>query len=155
MLKNIVSLKNIKNLTKIFFRTESIFKLLYNKQEKKLNKRSIFFWSIAITSIGMGYVSYHCIDFFYTINQQTFFLNIFLLFFLYFIMFQVSMTCTNVFYFSKDVELVLPLPIKPIELLISKFNTVLISSYFLEAVFGFIPLLIYGIDTNAGLSYYR
>ena len=154
MLKNIVSLKNIKNLTKIFFRTESIFKLLYNKQEKKLNKRSIFFWSIAITSIGMGYVSYHCIDFFYTINQQTFFLNIFLLFFLYFIMFQVSMTCTNVFYFSKDVELVLPLPIKPIELLISKFNTVLISSYFLEAVFGFIPLLIYGIDTNAGLSYY-
>lgn len=154
MIKNNINFKNIKNLTKIFIKTDSIFKNIFDKTNKKFNKKSIFFWSIIIVAIGIGYISYQCTDFFYSMNRPTLFLNIFFMFLLYFIMFQTTLTCTNVFYFSKDIELVLPLPIKPIEILISKFNTIVISSYFLEGIIAVMPLIMYGIDTNASLIYY-
>lgn len=60
----------------------------------------------------------------------------------------------SVFYFSKDIESLLPLPLKPSEILAAKFTVVMLYEYLTEAVF-LSPILIgYGIASKAGLLYY-
>ena len=68
--------------------------------------------------------------------------------------FQVILASTNVYFFSRDLEVLLPLPIKTEELLISKFNTLVINLYFSEIIFALFPLIIYGICTYVGIIYY-
>ena len=60
----------------------------------------------------------------------------------------------NVFYFSKDVDNYLYLPVRAGEILTSKFLVSLVYEYFLILVF-FLPILvIYGIKDSAGILYY-
>jgi ABC-2 type transport system permease protein len=60
----------------------------------------------------------------------------------------------SVFYFSKDIESLLPLPLKPSEILAAKFTVILIYEYLTELVF-LAPVLIgYGAASRAGLMYY-
>jgi ABC-2 type transport system permease protein len=59
-----------------------------------------------------------------------------------------------VFYFSKDVELLLPLPLKPSQILGGKFITVLIYEYFTEAIMLLPAIIAYGLKSNAGVLYY-
>ena len=68
--------------------------------------------------------------------------------------FQVILSSTNVYFFSKDLEMLLPFPIKPEELLISKFCTILVNLYFTELIVALLPLIIYGILLHVGLFYY-
>ncbi len=60
----------------------------------------------------------------------------------------------SVFYFSKDSEQLLPLPIKSSELLISKFLASLISEYFILLMFIFPVILGVGIGSGASVLYY-
>lgn len=71
-----------------------------------------------------------------------------------FLLFQASMTAINVYFYSKDLEYILPLPIKPREILLSKFNTLLVIVYIGEIVLGFIPLLIYGLMVAHSFLYF-
>ena len=60
----------------------------------------------------------------------------------------------SVFYFSKDIESLLPLPLKPSEILAAKFTVALFYEYLTELVF-LAPILIgFGIASKAGLLYY-
>jgi len=60
----------------------------------------------------------------------------------------------SVYYFSKDIESLLPLPLNPREILASKFLVTLIYEYMLEFLF-LLPILIeYGIKSGGGISYY-
>ncbi|HWR61670.1 MAG TPA: hypothetical protein VN580_08680 [Clostridia bacterium] len=60
----------------------------------------------------------------------------------------------SVFYFSKDIESLLPLPLKPSEILAAKFTVVLCYEYLTELVF-LAPVLIgFGAAAGAGLTYY-
>ena len=68
--------------------------------------------------------------------------------------YQTILICTNVFYYSKDLEYILPLPIKPIELLISKFINLITIIYFSELLFLAIPLLFYGLVVQQTLLYF-
>lgn len=61
---------------------------------------------------------------------------------------------TSVFYFNKDSESLLPLPIKSSELLMSKFIASLISEYFILIMFIFPVIIGVGIGVNASLLYY-
>lgn len=59
----------------------------------------------------------------------------------------------NIFYFSNDVEEILPLPFTGNEIVFSKFITLLINMYFYTAIT--IPsLIVYGIYSNSGLAFY-
>lgn len=60
----------------------------------------------------------------------------------------------SVFYFSKDSEQLLPLPIKSSELLISKFLAVIISEYLILLMFIFPIILGIGIGSSASILYY-
>lgn len=60
----------------------------------------------------------------------------------------------TVFYFTKDIELLLPLPFKPYEILGAKFVTVLIYQYLTEVLF-LVPFLgVYGYKSSAGVGYW-
>ena len=150
----IKKIKNIFNLTKLFFKNSFQNPYIIDKKTNKINKKSVFVWLIIIVMIAISYLSFEVIKVLVNMNQATIFLNIFFLILNVIMIFQVILASTNVYFFSKDFELVLPLPIKSDELLISKFNTILINLYFSELIFAVFPLLIYGILTNAGILYY-
>lgn len=60
----------------------------------------------------------------------------------------------SVFYFSKDIETLLPLPLSPTVILSSKFLVTLVYEYFLEAIF-LLPVIIdYGIKSSGNIAYY-
>lgn len=61
---------------------------------------------------------------------------------------------TNIFYFNKDSEQFLPLPIKSSELLVSKFLASLVSEYFILFMFIFPIVFGVGIGINASFLYY-
>ncbi|MBU3113121.1 putative ABC transporter permease subunit [Clostridium lacusfryxellense] len=60
----------------------------------------------------------------------------------------------SIFYFSMDVENLLPLPLKPWHIMGAKFTVVLIYEYFTEIIF-FVPTLIaFGVKSGGGIVYY-
>ena len=111
-------------------------------------------WLILIVMVGISFLSYEVINELVKVGQPILFLNIFFLLFMMIIIFQIILASTNVYFFSKDLEVLLPLPLKSEELLISKFNTIVVNLYFSELIFAFFPLIIYGICTYAGIIYY-
>ena len=150
----IKKIKNIFNLTKILFKNSFQNPYIIDSKTNKINKKSIFVWLIIILTIAITYLSYEIINELVKIGQPVIFLNIFFLVIITIMIFQVILSSTNVYFFSKDFEILLPLPIRTEELLISKFNTILINLYFSELIFAFFPLIIYGICTYAGIMYY-
>lgn len=62
-------------------------------------------------------------------------------------------TILNVFYFSNDVEYILPLPFKSSHIVFGKFLAALFDMYFYSLILLF-PLIAYGIASNAGVAYY-
>ena len=54
----------------------------------------------------------------------------------------------NVLYFSKDLKTLLRMPIKPISILHSKLQNMIISEYPMEIVMLAIPMIVYGIFTK-------
>ena len=144
-------IENIFKLTKVLNKNSDESPYLKNG---KFNKKSAMFWIATILIITVVYMSYILIKNLVLIDQAILFLNFMLLVLMLVLIFQVIMVSINVYYFSKDMDLILPLPINPIDLLISKFNTIIIKTYFFESIFIFAPLIIYGIYTSSGLLYY-
>lgn len=148
------NIKIIKDLTKIFLKSAYQDINIINKETKKINKRSVFVWLILIVSLALFYISNEIIKALVSSGYPEVFLIIYFLVLAIFIMFQTILVCTNIFYFSKDIELILPFPIKPVNLLIAKFNTLICTLYVSEAIFGIIPICIYGILTHSTLLFY-
>ena len=146
-------MKKIISLTKVFYKDYYKNLNLVNKNNK-LNKKSIFVWAFIIVIFAVGYISYHIINYLNKVGQPEIFLNIYMLILAIMLMFQTILISTNVYYFSKDLEFVLPLPIKPLELLIAKFNTLLTILYSTEIIFAFVPLSIYGLIASNNIFYF-
>ncbi|MCM8709464.1 transporter [Clostridium sp. SYSU_GA19001] len=60
----------------------------------------------------------------------------------------------STFYFSSDIESLLPMPLKPSMILGAKFTVVLIYEYFTELVFLLPVMITYGVMSSAGFIYY-
>jgi len=60
----------------------------------------------------------------------------------------------SAFYFSRDLEMLIPLPLKPSEVLLSKFTIILVNEYLTMSPL-VLPMLVYfGMLSHAGLSYW-
>ncbi len=60
----------------------------------------------------------------------------------------------SAFYFSKDLEMLIPLPVRPFQVMMSKFGIILVNEY-LTVAFLVLPILIYfGILSRAGVLYW-
>lgn len=147
-------IKKIFKLANIFLRDSYQNIDIINTDNKKINKKSIYLWMIGILFMGILFISNSAIKYLVQRGQAESFINIYFLILSILVMFQTILVCTNIFYFSKDLEYILPLPIKPTELLISKFITLIYKIYITEVLFGGIPIIIYGIYTNASILFY-
>ena len=147
-------IRKIMELSKFFIKDYFQNLYIFNKNTKKINKKSGIIWLLIIAVVIVGYVSLKVIEALYARGQAILFLKVYLPILATIFMFQAILVCSNVFFFSKDLKYILPMPIKPIELLIAKFNTVISIAYSMEGLFLVIPLLIYGIITLKPIIYY-
>lgn len=60
----------------------------------------------------------------------------------------------NIFYFSKDIDYLLPLPVKPETIIASKFVVTLLYEYFIEGIILLPCTFIYGISSSASPLFY-
>ncbi len=60
----------------------------------------------------------------------------------------------NVLYFSKDLKILLRMPIKSIDILHSKLLNLIVSEYQMEFIMLAIPMIVYGITTGANFLFY-
>lgn len=146
--------KNIINLSTVYIKENNESLKIFNFKTLKFNKKNIIFWTYVILLFGITYVSYEAVEYLKKIGKPEIFLNGYFLFLEIIIIFKTIMLSINVFYFSKDIENVLYLPLKPVEILISKFNILLYMNYEIELMFGLIPFLIYGIYNSLQLIYF-
>lgn len=102
----------------------------------------------------VGYISYQAINSLLLFNKPEVFLNICFVGILGFSIFQSIFTCLNVLFFSKDLETLLPFPIKPYKIIMSKFNCLIFSQYLIYFVVAVPILVVYGYLLNMGLLYY-
>lgn len=108
----------------------------------------MYFSGIAI------FFSYELISGLIEIQQETVFIGLILLMVLGIVFVQTIFSSINTLYFTKDNEYLLPLPLKPYQIILARTNVMLISEYLVVFLIGFIPLLIYGILTGCEIGYY-
>ena len=150
-----MNFKKITSLTKVFLKNSfQNTQTASNKKSSKVGNTILYLFVFIYLGAIIGFFSYNIISGLVQIHQEAVFLGLFFLIIAAFIAFQGIFSCINVFYFSKDIEFVLPLPVSAKEILISKFNAILITEYMMELIIGVVPLIIYGILTSAGILYY-
>ena len=140
--------KKIISLTKVFIK-EYIDK--YNKIIRNQKGKKVVFVMLILLITAISYMSYYLIRNLTNSEIPEVFLYIYFIILLIFITFQVTMISINIYVYSKDLEYILPLPIRS---LIAKFNALTLIIYVEELVLGFMPLLLYGIIANQTFIYF-
>lgn len=145
----------MKSLDSVIFknsirRDERIGKTSNEKVFSALSFLVVFFF-FTIIMIGVSkYVTYKLDEF-----EQTYaFVNILLLV-NFFILFTKSIfESLNILYFSKDLKILLRMPLKPISILHSKLINMIISEYLTEILMLAIPMIVYGRFVHVGILFY-
>ena len=148
-------MKKVIELTKVFLK--SSFSNYNSKMgignKKKLSK--ILYLILILYLIGIvAFLSYNIIDGFIKINQEKVFVGMVLFSIACFTGFQSIFSSINLLYFTKDSEFILPLPLKPYQVIFAKTIVLIFLEYIIEFFIGFIPLVIYGFQTGSGILYY-
>ena len=150
-------MNKIINLTKVFLKTsfsnmntQMGMPSKSNKIVSKILYVVLFLYLAAIVSLFSGGM----VESLKIINQQEIFIGLILLVVTAFCVIQTIFSSINVFYFTKDNEYILPLPLKPYEIILARTNVLIITEYIVTVLIGFIPLLVYGVLTSVSMSYY-
>ena len=150
-------MNNILTLCRVFLKTGSDSG---NKKKKGANLSPIFMaiFLVVVLGLSLGFPLVMLLDSLYDglapLGQQgvlvglVITMNLTILF-----IFGIIYTLST-FYFSKDVEYLLPLPLKPYEITMGKFITVLVYEYLTEIVVLAIPLIFFGIKDGSGPMYW-
>lgn len=145
-------MKRLKLLTKYF---------LKNALEETFGKSKIKTWLmvlgmiviIALLSMPFAFIVGALYEPFAAVGQEGYLLSI-LLFLGATVTFIFGInTIMNTFYFSNDVEQILPLPFKGSQIVFGKFLSVLIDMYLYAGIL-VLPLIAYGVASKAGFVYY-
>lgn len=111
----------------------------------------IVFGSLAISMIIISYgITKKLIE----INQEYMFINILLLMDFGILFVKSIFESLNVLYFSKDLKLLLRLPLKPSNIVNSKMLKMIESEYQMEIIMLAIPMIVFGILTNVKALFY-
>ena len=148
--------------SKVLSLSKVIFKNSFQNMEtakevnNKKSKSMIILYIFAFLYLAgiVGVFSNSLISELLKINQEKMFLGVILLGIAGFVLIQTIFSAINLLYYSKDNEYILPLPLKPSQIVIAKTNVLLVTEYFIVAILGLIPLSIYGILTYANILYY-
>ena len=144
----------MKSLTKVIYKNSK----RKNEEISKNNSvplASLAFLIVFLTlTITMASFSYTVTKGLLGIGQTYAFVNILFLM-NFFILFTKSVfESLNVLYFAKDLRVLLKMPIKPKDILNSKFINMIISEYQMEIIMLGVPMVVYGILTKATFLFY-
>ena len=148
-------MKKVIELTKIFlknsFSNMDARMGISTKSKSKTLIYAILFLYFAGLIILFGY---NLLDGLIAIHQETIFVGMISFMIFGFAVVQTIFSSINILYFTKDSEYLLPLPLKPYQIILARTNVMLIAEYAIIFLIGFIPLVMYGILTGAGILYY-
>ena len=142
---------------KVFLRNS--YQFSYNRRNPKSTGRKLItpiliFLIAAYIMFIFGFLSYKLISILTPVHQAALFLGVFLLVIALLVIVQTVFSALNIFYFSKDITYILPLPIKPWQIVTAKLITLLVSEYIVELAVAAAPVVVYGVLTSAGASFY-
>ena len=148
-------MKKVIKLTKIFLKN-SFSNIdsrmgISTKSKSKIIIYGLLFLYFAGLIIFLGY---NLLDGLIAIHQETVFVGMILFMIFGLAIIQTIFSSINILYFTKDSEYLLPLPLKPYQIILARTNVMLIAEYVIIFLIGFIPLVMYGILTGAGIVYY-
>lgn len=112
---------------------------------KAITMNILIFLAIAYIACVVGYLSYELISSLKTVNQVSAFLSLSLMLTVATCLIRTIISSLQLLYFSKDLEYLLPLPMTPIQIVFSKFNVIIISSYVIELFTLAVPFIVYGV----------
>lgn len=148
-------------MKQIFLLTKILLKGSTGSNKSNTQKNKNFFSKFLLYSIIylyiagiVCYISYEAISALKMINQEAIFLSLSFTVMLGFTTIRTLFSSMNVLFFSKDIEYLLPLPIKPYKIIISKLNCLIISEYILYSVILLPVMVVYGILMKLGFIYY-
>ncbi|GFP78031.1 putative ABC transporter permease subunit [Clostridium fungisolvens] len=142
-------------LTKIFLKTGfGNTRRGKRKTNSKIVNALILLFTVPMIMFGIGGMTFGIFEVLHQLNQEGLLIGmaynlISVVIFIFGIMSVIS-----IFYFSKDIDFVLPLPFKAHEISLAKFITVIIYQYMIQ-IFILLPAIgIYGYKTGAGIGFY-
>ena len=151
-------MRKILTLTKIFLKSSlsnmnTKMGMPSNVKGKHLSK--ILYTILFLYLAGIIIIlSYGMINGLKGIHQETAFIGLILFSILGITTVQSIFSSINILYFTKDSEYLLPLPLKPYQIILARTNVLIILEYIITILVGLIPLTLYGILTNMGILYY-
>lgn len=125
-----------------------------NAKKNKKTKRILYIILFVYLAAVIGVLSYNIIDLLQQSNQESIFIGIILFIVLVITIIQTIFSSINLLYYTKDTEAILPLPLKPYQIICARTNVILIVEYFVEIIAGGVPLVVYGWMMNCNALYY-
>ena len=147
-------MKEILLLTKILFKNS-----MNSPKSNKSQKTSILKFLGWILVYGyiigiIGFFSFEIISTLKAVNQTAVFLNLCLVIMLGFTTMRTLFSSINVLFFSKDIEYLLPFPIKAYKIIIAKMNCMLISEYIMYGIILLPAIIVYGAILKLNVLFY-
>ncbi len=143
----------MKSLTNVILKNSKRRDCQVNEKSNVLEGLS-FFIVFAFLSSVMMYFSYTVTEQLKQINQTYAFINILLLMNFMILFAKSVFESLNILYFSKDLKVLLRMPLKSKDILHGKIFNMIISEYQMEIIMLAIPMVVYGIITKVGLLFY-
>ena len=142
-------------LTKIFLKN-SFSNMNARMGISSKSKAKFFVYALLILYFAgiIIFLGYNLLDGLIQIHQETIFVGMILFLIFGLAVVQTIFSSINILYFTKDNEYLLPLPLKPYQIILARTNVMLIVEYAIIFLLGLIPLVMYGILTGAGVIYY-
>ncbi len=142
-------------LTKIFLKN-SFSNMNARMGISSKSKAKFFVYALLILYFAgiIIFLGYNLLDGLIQIHQETIFVGMILFLIFGLAVVQTIFSSINILYFTKDNEYLLPLPLKPYQIILARTNVMLIVEYAIIFLLGLIPLVMYGILTGAGAIYY-
>lgn len=145
-------------LTKILIKNSVDLWGKSSKSKAQLIKKAllflVFIMAFAPLVMAFGYMVSGAYDFLAPVGQEGVLLGLSLSMVSMVIFFFGLFYVISVFYFSKDIEYLLPLPLRPWEILGAKFMVALLYEYLSELVFLLPVFVVFGLKSGGGVYYY-
>lgn len=146
-------IKNIKKLIVAFLKGYIDKYEILNKRGK-LNFKSVYVVTFIAFSAILIFLTQYAIEELAKRGQENIFLNIYFGIITIFLIFQTIISGINSMYFSDDLEILLPMPLRPIEILTTKMGMSLIQLLVFECITLLFPMILYGVYSSASIFYY-
>lgn len=151
-------LNNILSLTNVFIKTN--FKSIFssntnnNKKGRKILRIILYIFLFVYLIGALSFLSVSILDTLIPMKLEGMFIGYVLTASFFFSLVTSIISSISINYFSDDNLSILPLPLKPMEVLASKVNTLLAYEYIENFILMVAPLVVYGIKTNQSFVYY-